>query len=277
MKLITTFFIANGVTAAKVKCMAKDNPDFKGDANNSPIEMIATVNNDEIKHDLTTDKDWSCKSGVCTRSWKPSEFTGQGEMYYEGDTNLVLKKSIEAACKSTKVDGVNVCLQEGHKIDFTCKYPLGTRTIKNTFDVSGHDADVDAEGVGELKYTLSVADNNVDIGNKVAVTVSPVNKNLVFAQLNDCNVQYNKQSVSILDFNASLDNLQPVCAIGANVVNGSGQSDLAFGWKAFKWATAVKDAKELQTISCTISLSEKKPTASLGVCASPKPKFPKKR
>jgi len=252
--------------------------------------------------------------------------------------------------KTKKVDEVTVCVATGHTLDFQCKYPLGTRTVKNTFDVSGHDADVDAEGVGELKYTLSVSDNNVDIGDKVAVTVTPLNKNLVFAQLNDCNVQYKDQSVSVLDFNAGsagsgawpsapdsmlegltsygnvhfetyeeaeamcralpadecggvtfepmreekryqprrqndflsaasgerswrrvdgkkAANLQPVCGIGANIGTASGQSDLKFDWQAFKWATANKDAdKELQTISCTISLSKDAPVVESGDC-----------
>ena len=165
------------------------------------VHMTASVPVDEVQMDLSK-MQWALDSvnKVYTKSWTAADFDQQSEMSVDKDDNLVLTKRVKSDCKSTKVDKATVCIETGHTLDFQCKYPLGTRTVKNTFDVSGHDADVDAEGVGELKYTLSVADNNVDIGNKVAVTVTPLNKNLVFAQLNDCNVTYKDQSVSILDF-----------------------------------------------------------------------------
>jgi len=46
----------------------------------------------------------------------------------------------------------------------------------------------------------------------------------------------------------------------------SGKSDLTFNWAAFKWATAKKGAKELQTITCDISLSQAKPEVNVGDC-----------
>jgi hypothetical protein len=232
------------------------------------VHMTASVPVVDVQMDLTTMKDkWALDSvnNVYTKSWTAAEFDQDADMSVDKDDNLILTKRVKADCKNTKVDGVTVCVATGHTLDFQCKYPLGTRTVKNTFDVSGHDADVDAEGVGELKYTLSVADNNVDIGEKVAVTVTPLNKNLVYAQLNDCNVTYKDQSVSILDFNDG--RLQPVCAIGAKVGTGHGKSDLMFDWKAFKWATANMDAdKELQTISCSIALSKDAPVTEFGTC-----------
>jgi len=174
----------------KVTCMKDD-----------LVHMTASVPVDDVQMDLSK-MQWALDSvnKVYTKSWTAADFDQQSEMSVDKDDNLILTKRVKADCKSTKVDKATVCIETGHTLDFQCKYPLGTRTVKNTFDVSGHDADVDAEGVGELKYTLSVADNNVDIGDKVAVTVTPLNKNLVYAQLNDCNVTYKDQSVSILDF-----------------------------------------------------------------------------
>jgi len=233
---------------------------------NDLVHMTASVPVDEVQMDLTK-MQWALDTvnKVYTKSWTAADFDQQSEMSVDKNDNLVLTKRVKADCKTTKVDKVTVCVETGHTLDFQCKYPLGTRTVKNNFDVSGHDADVDAEGVGELKYTLNVADNNVDIGNKVAVTVTPLNKNLVYAQLNDCNVTYKGQSVSILDFDNAT--LQPVCAIGAHVGTGHGNSDLTFDWQAFKWATADKNAgKESQTISCTIALSKNAPVTQYGKC-----------
>jgi len=239
----------------KVTCMMDD-----------LVHMTASVPVDDVQMNLAK-MQWALDSvnKVYTKSWTAADFDQQSEMSVDKNNNLILTKRVHADCKNVKVDGVTVCVATGHTLNFQCKYPLGTRTVKNTFDVSGHNADVDAEGVGELKYTLSVADNNVDIGEKVAVTVTPLNKNLVYAQLNDCNVTYKNQSVSILDFKDGL--LQPVCAIGAHVGTGHGKSDLKFDWQAFKWATANKDAdKELQTISCNIALSKNAPVTEFGVC-----------
>ena len=175
----------------KVNCMMED-----------LVHMTATVPVADVQMDLSKMQDkWTldAKKKVYTKSWAADQFD-ESEMSVDTDDNLVLTKKISSDCKKQKVDDTFVCTETGHTLDFVCKYPLGTRTVKNTFDVSGHDADVAAEGVGELKYTLAVADDDVDIGNRVKVTVTPLNKGLVYAQLNDCNVMYNDQSVSIIDF-----------------------------------------------------------------------------
>ena len=97
-----------------------------------------------------------------------------------------------------------VCIQTGHKLTFKCKFALGTRTVSSNYDVTGHDTNVDAVGRGELKYGLTVKDKNVDIGEDVEVTITPANKNLVYAAVQDCNVHYGGDSVSILDFSSGL-------------------------------------------------------------------------
>jgi len=325
--------------------------------NGDLVYMTATVSVDKVQMDLSETDDWTLDSGnnVYTKSWAAADFESS-EISVDGSDNLVLTKSISAPCKDEEVDGIPVCIATGHSLEFQCKYPLGTRTVQNDFSVSGHDANVDAEGVGELKYTLTVADANVQIGEPVEVTITPANPNLVFAQLKDCNVEYNSASVSILDYNnkftvledvdcfgddigsknnimsleacldecdkfsgcdtvtwapvtprgnenkchlknnlcagevhisenpsryngfpgitsskkfkagAVRDQLSPVCEIGANVDTASGKTDLTFDWKAFKWATATKDAVEQQTISCTIELSKDSPDFDVGSC-----------
>jgi len=317
--------------------------------NGDLVHMTATVSVDKVQMDLSETDDWSLDSGnnVYTKSWTAADFDSS-EISVDESDNLVLTKSISAPCKDEEVDGISVCVATGHSLDFQCKYPLGTRTVHNDLNVSGHDANVDAEGVGELKYTLSVADGNVEIGEPVEVTITPANPNLVFAQLNDCNVEYNSASVSILNYGAgsavswnykansflgdwsshgstgfdtleeaqtkcltlgaddcggitkqswvttgvyqlrrddrdghttspsgeeswrrepsTRSELAPVCEIGASVGTASGKTDLTFDWKAFKWATATKDAVEQQTISCTITLSKDDPDFDVGSC-----------
>ena len=153
----------------------------------SPIQMTATIANSEIKYDLTEDNDWSCDSdGQCTRSWRVDKFTGDGEKTFT-DSHLVLKKRIAQECKDTKVDDVTVCIEEGHALEFICKYPLDTQTVKNTYDVAGHDTNVSKEGFGQLNYKL-VATKNVDIGNTVNVEVEAINKGLVWHSLQACTV-----------------------------------------------------------------------------------------
>merc|ERR1712168_1499304 len=106
------------------------------DADDAAIKMTATVINSEIKHDLTTDTDWNCdgsgETATCTRSWDADQFDGTGETFFEND-NLVLKKSISASCKTTKVEDVIVCLKQGHNLEFKCSYPLKTTTVSNTY------------------------------------------------------------------------------------------------------------------------------------------------
>ena len=51
----------------------------------SPIQMTVEVDNSEIKYDLTTDADWACTSGSCTRSWTPDKFDGEGEMTFSSN------------------------------------------------------------------------------------------------------------------------------------------------------------------------------------------------
>ena len=239
------------------------------EAEDAEIQMTATVNNNEIKHDLTMDGDWSCvgedENAVCTRSWGVSEFTQDGEdpeITFDAD-NLILKKSVAAGCKTAKVDDVTVCLQKGHKLDFTCTYPLGTTTVTNTYDVAGHDTSVSKEGTGKLNYKLT-ATENVKIGEKVTVKIEAVNKGLVWHALQDCTVSYEGQSVSILNWYADDKTLISYCP---NVLGASAQSvtDLdktELSWNAFKWSTAADETYlvEQQTIQCKISLSKSRPT-----------------
>merc|ERR1712113_688193 len=266
MKLLSTLLFVDAAHAASVRCMQSADDD-------SPIEMTATVTNSEIKHDLTTDGDWTCSgegdSATCSRSWGATEFTGSGETTFDAN-NLVLKKSITAGCKTANVDDIDVCIQEGHSLEFICKYPLGETTVSNTYKVAGHDTNVSEEGVGSLKYTLTVTNPNVNIGETVNVEVEAVNKGLVFHHLQDCTVSKDSDNVSILNWDSSGNNLETVCpnVLGAAIGVSNHQDKTSFSWTAFKWSTSIQapNDKETQTITCTIALSQNAPTVNTPSC-----------
>jgi len=266
MKLISTFLCLDAANAASVTCM-------QSDADDSPIEMTATVTNSEIKHDLTADSDWSCSGAgddaTCTRSWGADAFTGAGETTFDA-THLILTKTVAANCQQTNVDGVDVCIQEGHSLEFKCKYPLGETTVTGTFDVAGHDTVAQEEGFGTLKYTLTVVNPNVDIGDTVNVEVEAVNKGLVYHHLQDCTVSKSGQDVSILNWDGTNNNLETVCpnVLGAAIGVSNHQDKTSFSWTAFKWSTSTQapDDEETQTITCSISLSQNAPTVNTPAC-----------
>jgi len=266
MKLISTFLCLDAANAASVTCM-------QSDADDSPIEMTATVTNSEIKHDLTADSDWSCSGAgddaTCTRSWGADAFTGAGETTFDA-THLILTKTVAANCQQTNVDGVDVCIQEGHSLEFKCKYPLGETTVTGTFDVAGHDTVAQEEGFGTLKYTLTVVNPNVDIGDTVNVEVEAVNKGLVYHHLQDCTVSKSGQDVSILNWDGTNNNLETVCpnVLGAAIGVSNHQDKTSFSWTAFKWSTSTQAPgdQEQQTITCTISLSQNAPTVNTPDC-----------
>ena len=127
-------------------------------------------------------------------------------------------------------------------------------------DVSGHDAAAKTEGTGKLNYKLVVDNKNVEIGEIVGVTISPVNDIGIFARLQDCQVIYNEVSVSILNWDAKNNEINPVCDLTSAVQTGVSQNDLKFSWSAFKWTTQTDESLiEDQEISCEISLSKDKP------------------
>ena len=116
---------------------------------------------------------------------------------------------------------------------------------------------------------MVVDDSNVQIGETVGVTISPVNDIGVFARLQDCQVEYKSVSVSILDWSAQNNEINPVCDLTAAVETGISQKDLKFSWSAFKWATQTdKNLVENQEISCEISLSKDKTSYNVDDCVS---------
>jgi len=224
---------------------------------------------------LTTDGDWTCSgtgdAAICTRKWGADAFTGTGETSFDS-THLILTKTVAAGCKQTNVDNVDLCLREGHSLEFKCKYPLGETTVKSTFDVAGHDTVASEEGFGSLKYTLKVVNPNVDIGDTVNVEVNAVNKGLVFHHLQDCTVSKSGQDVSILNWDSTNNNLDTVCpnVLGAAIGVSNHKDTTSFSWTAFKWSTSTQAPgdQEQQTITCTISLSQNAPTVNTPGCVS---------
>ena len=248
--------------------MASDAPD-------APIQMTATVTNSEVEYDLTTDNDWSCREStnkeeaICTRTWTADQFDSEGETTFEDDT-LILKKTITENCQRKTVDGITLCLDKGHNLEFKCSYLLKTTTVVNSVNVQGYDTSVSGEGFGKLNYRLTVVDGNVDIGETVQVEIEAINKNLVWHALQDCQVTKDGNSVSILNWHANDNNLVSFCpnVLGAAVETKSSKDTTKFSWKAFKWSTSTPDQVEDQKITCTIALSEMEPIVNTPGCDS---------
>merc|ERR1712193_114406 len=93
---------------------------------------------------------------------------GNPEFIKEGEEDWMVLTATEGTtgCEKIKVDGVDICKDIGESYSFKCKYNLKDQTIKDTFSVTGQDTEVDAEGIGELSYTIEV-DENVEIGETV--------------------------------------------------------------------------------------------------------------
>ena len=246
--------------------MASNAPD-------APIQMMATVNNNEIETDLTQDNAWSCtesidkENAICTRAWNADQFGSEGEMTFEDDA-LVLKKTISANCKTKKIDEVTVCLEKGHNLEFKCRYRLQTTTVFNTVNVQGYDTNVSEDGFGRLNYKLIVVDKNVDIGQTIQVEIEAVNKNLVWHAIQDCQVVKDGNSVSILNWDENDKNLISFCpnVLGAAIETKSSKDTTKFSWTAFKWSTSTPDQVEEQKITCTISLSATEPIVNTPDC-----------
>ena len=244
------------------------------DAADAPIQMTATITNSEVESDLTQDNEWSCtkppnkEDAICTQTWNIEQFNSfYGEAWFE-DKSLVLQKTVSVNCKATKVDGVTVCLEEGHNLEFKCRYPLETTSVSNSFNVQGYDTNVSEEGVGKLNYRLTVVDDNVEIGETIQVEIEAFNKNLVWHAIHDCQVTKDGYSISILKWYPDDKNLVPFCpnVLGAAIETKSSKDITKFSWTAFKWSTSTSNQVEKQTITCTISLSETEPIVNTPGC-----------
>ena len=248
---------------------------MESDAADSPIKMTATVDNDDVSFDLSTDDAWTCnepddgQTQTCTQSWTADQF-GDEEKTFEGEW-LYLKKTITKDCENETVDGIKVCISKGHNMEFTCKYSLKAQTVDNTYDVTGHDTNIKEEGEGSLNYKLTVVDEeNIKIGDTVEVHVEAVNEGLVFHTLQDCTVKKDDQTVSILNWYPYDNNLVTYCPnfLDAAIGTSSSASKVSFSWKAFKWSTSQEEGSdaENQLIECSISLSKDQPTINTPAC-----------
>jgi len=224
------------------------------------VKMTATVPVDDVQIDLTTEG-WTLVDQSYTKSWTANDFS-ESEISAVGD-DLVLKKTIESSCERKQVGDATVCISTGHSLDFECKYAMGTKTVTADLGVSGHDANVNAENTGELKYTMSIDKTEVEIGKPVTVTITPANTNLVFAKIQECSVKHNEMSVPILQ--TIEETLHPVCVVGTTVNTGKGKQLLSFQWNAFKWETA-GNVDETHTVTCTIALSKDDPAFTVDSC-----------
>merc|ERR1712113_511025 len=110
-------------------------------------------------------------------------------MFYEKtvdqENNLVLTKSVVKDCTQVTYNDQAVCIDAGLTLNFRCKYQLGEKIVSSEVSVSGQDEIFDAEGTGELKYTM-VADASVQIGKPITVSITPMNPGLVYAAIKNC-------------------------------------------------------------------------------------------
>merc|ERR1712193_154971 len=198
---------------------------------------------------------------------------GNPEFIKEGEEDWMVLTATEGTtgCEKIKVDGVDICKDIGESYSFKCKYNLKDQTIKDTFSVTGQDTEVDAEGIGELSYTIEV-DENVEIGETVNFTIKPASPGLVFATATECHVKNENQEVTIFGHRT------PKCytsAVGAKWAttnaNPSSKNNIKGEWTAFKWSTSTaKTDAESQTFECTIALSKEQDPKTTTTCPSNK-------
>merc|ERR1712193_57262 len=198
---------------------------------------------------------------------------GNPEFIKEGEEDWMVLTATEGTtgCEKIKVDGVDICKDIGESYSFKCKYNLKDQTIKDTFSVTGQDTEVDAEGIGELSYTIEV-DENVEIGETVNFTINPASPGLVFATATECHVKNENQEVTIFGHRT------PKCytsAVGAKWAttnaNPSSKNNIKGEWTAFKWSTSTDDTDaESQTFECTIALSKEQDPKTTTTCPSNK-------
>merc|ERR1719197_1563486 len=105
------------------------------------------------------------------------------------------------------------------ELNFRCTYALGDITLSSDIAVSGHDDEMDAEGEGELIYTME-ATTEVQIGKSIEVTITPKNPDLVFASIQQCRVVYGDLDMPLMVGSSDelgYYNLEPVCIFGTEI------------------------------------------------------------
>ena len=166
------------------------------------------------------------------------------------------------------VDGVRVCKDIGESYTFKCKYDLSDQVVSDKFAVTGQDIEATAEGTGTLEYTLTVADDDVTIGEKANFVIAPKTPGLVFATASECHVKYQSDMVTIFGHKTPKCTTGLVGATwGSNNPTASSKSNIDGSWTAFKWSTSTTQTdKENQSFECTIKLSEKEDTNAVTTC-----------
>ena len=91
---------------------------------------------------------------------------------------LIMSVDISENSKGYKWRDQVVYDHSGHHLSFVCSYDMGDRTIKDDFDVDGHDLEATATNNGNLGYTLKVLEESYDIGTTVNFEIEPKNPDL---------------------------------------------------------------------------------------------------
>merc|ERR1712139_347569 len=82
-----------------------------------------------------------------------------------------------------------------------CKYNMKDQQISDQFAVTGQDTEATAEGTGSLLYTLTIKNDDVEIGEKVDFTIKPASPGLVYATATECHVKFESDEVTIFGHN----------------------------------------------------------------------------
>jgi len=183
------------------------------------------------------------------RVYQPSEMADKSTA-----DDLILQAGVPFTGESTLIGTQTVFTKVEGSLSFRCRYPLGTRTIKETFNVSGHDIYLEREGTGELGYTIAFDAASVDIGDWNQFKVKPSNPDLVHAQVQSCTISNESKSDNLIVFGHD-NNFCRNEIIQFTVVSGFGsQQDQVFKYKAFKWSTDETNKNEKQHITCVVDL-----------------------
>ena len=155
--------------------------------------------------------------------------------------------------------GNEIQLQHDTHLRYICTYSLADQILDDDYTVSGQDIAGKRKATGELGYKLTTDADNVEIGDRVHVTITPSNPGLVYARTKWVQVTTDRSGkTSEKAILQGEDN--EYCRnefVDFTLDEGWGtQGNMEMSYTAFKWKTD-KDIKdeETQKIEAKIELS----------------------
>lgn len=155
--------------------------------------------------------------------------------------------------KTLVIDGASIFTTTRAEMKFTCKYSLKDQSVESTVNISGSDDNESRVGIGYLRYSLDLDSTSKYIGDRTTFTVSPTDPDLVYFEVQNCQVEEKEADNRVTIFGRENDFcvLEP---IDFRVESGfGGMREQKFSFTSFKW-TRSSLIPEAQTISCTLKL-----------------------